>query len=62
VVAVECRASFVVNRAIGGEVGLRRAFTALQPCYTALDGFDRPSNPFLHEVRGKVGFVSELVV
>jgi hypothetical protein len=46
VVAVERRTSFVVDRTIGGEVGLRRSFTALQSCYTALDGFDSSTDPF----------------
>lgn len=62
VVAVERRATFVIDRAIGGEVGLRRSFTALQSCDIALDGFDRPADSFLNEVRGEVGFVPQLVV
>jgi len=57
VVAVERRTSLIVDRAVGGEVGLRRSFTAFQSCYTALDGFDRPANTLLNEVRGKVGFI-----
>ena len=62
VVALERRTAFIVDRAIGGKGGLIRAFTGLQPRYTALDGFDCPANSFLHEGPGKVGFIPQLVV
>ena len=62
VVTVERRAPLVVHHAVRREIGLGRVLSALEPFDATLDGFDRPSNPFLDEVRGKVGFVSEGVV
>lgn len=41
---------------------MRRSFTTFKPCYATFDGFNRPSNALLHEVRSKVGFIAELVV
>jgi len=52
VVAVERRASFVVNNAPRVEVRLARLVAFLEASDPAFGGLDRQSNPFLDKVRG----------
>lgn len=56
------RVSRVKYRAIGRKVRLRRFLATLETCDAGFDSFDRPADPLLNEIRGKVGFAFQRLV